>query len=647
MEQGRPNPEELLKAVQHEEESVKKGRLKVFLGMAAGVGKTYAMLEDAHKLQDDGVDVVVGIVNTHGRVETESLLIGLSEVPPKVIEYRGASFQELNLEAVLERKPDCVLVDEFAHTNIPGSRHLKRWQDVVEILDNGIDVATTINVQHIESLKDVIETITGVVIHETVPDSVLEGATFIEVIDLTPTELLQRLHEGKVYLGTQAKIAIAHFFQEDRLTALREIALRFAATKVDHDLRGMVSTIGRMGIWRPRERLLVAISHSPHSKTLIRATRRLAFTLDAPWIAVHVDNGKELEEQEACSLSQNLELARELGAEIITTQESDIVSGIERIARQKAVTQIILGRPPPARFFGFERRFHLLDHLATECSDIDLHVIRQMPQADATKRKKIRLTFGAITSYLYVIASIVLMTVISSFLVSYIGYKVVGFIFLLGILFLSLVFKKGPVILASILYGLIWDYFFIPPVKTFIISSDEDVFLLVLYVLTAVSTGILSDRERTQKEMLTKREETAEALYEIVREIASNPSSQKIVGSVTSRLSLILKGSCEVLLKPPGSQLQLDAANAYDAKEKATAKWVFENVKEAGWSTSTLPMSQHLFIPLKGRNLTVGVLAFRPTSNQPLTTEEKNFLYTAGQQLAYYLERSYLEEQKE
>lgn len=640
-EEERPNPDELLKAVTHEEMSAKRGQLKVFLGMAAGVGKTYAMLENAHKMQNEGRYVVVGIVNTHGRIETEALLKGLTVLPCTQIAYKGATFEELDLDKILVLKPDIVIVDELAHSNIPGTRHPKRWQDVKELLDNGIHVVTTLNIQHIESLKEVIETITGITIRETVPDSILENSDYIEMIDLTPQELLIRLKEGKVYLGDQAEIARVHFFQEDRLTALREIALRFAAEKVDHDLRSMVSTVERANGWKPRERLLVAVSHSPHSQRLIRTTRRLAFQLNAPWIAAHVDTGVGLEPDDAETLAKNLTLARDLGAEVVTTQDPDVVAALERIARQKQVTQIIAGRSPKKPLFGLWKRKSIVDRLATDCADIDIHIIRQAPSERMYKGKKAkRRTKEA--PYVQIFAWVILFTALNLFLDPYVGYKIVGFLFLVGISILSLFYTKGPVFFGAILYGLIWDYFFIPPIGSFVITHDEDSVLLALYMITAIMTGILTDRARSHREMLVKREEASHALYEIVRHIASSPKSHEIVEAVKAQLEAVLNGHVKFVIKKPENGL--DFGSETNPKEQATATWVFENGKEAGWSTETLSASKSLYIPLKGYKEIVGVLTFRPSSADLLTVQEKNFLYSAGQQLAYYLERRFTEE---
>ena len=304
MNEDRPDPEALLQVIKLQEEKNKGGILKIFFGMSAGVGKTYTMLEDAQQRKAEGVDIAIGLVNTHGRKETDALTVGLSIIPEKSVNYKGSIFTELDIDAILKRRPQIVLIDELAHTNVPGSRHTKRWQDVIEILEAGIDVYSTLNVQHIESRKDVVEEITGIAIRETVPDSILERASQIELVDITPIELLKRLKEGKVYLGPQSEIAAKNFFQVDRLTALREIALRITAEKVDHDLHVLLPSQERTGLWKTSERLMVAVSPSPHSQRLIRTARRYAYVLNAPWIAMHVDDGRKLSELENENLAE-------------------------------------------------------------------------------------------------------------------------------------------------------------------------------------------------------------------------------------------------------------------------------------------------------------------------------------------------------
>lgn len=642
----RPAPEDFLNAIKREESDQNRGRLKIFLGMAAGVGKTYHMLEEARALHNEGIDVVVGIVDTHGRAETAALLNGLKNVPPKAIKYRDKEFYELDLDAILSLRPKVVLVDELAHSNIPGTRHAKRWEDIIEILDNGIDVYTTLNVQHIESLRDVVEGITGVSIRETVPDSIIEKAAHIQLVDLTPDKLLQRLKEGRVYLGDQSRIASLNFFQKDRLTALREVVLRFTAEKVDHDLHGMVPAFQREA-WRAREKLLVAVSHSPHSQKLIRTARRIAFRLDAPWIALHVNDGTILKESDHNQLEKNLALARELGGEVITTNDPDIGDAIQRVAQQRSVTQIIIGRPPEKSWLDFFRRTSLLDTLARECSDIDVHVIRQDKPSASRKKLSAISSQESLKPYFTVFFWVALISGICWYLEPLMDLTVVGVIFILGILSLSLFFRKGPIFFAAILFAVIWNYGFVSENMRFDVGFNTETALLILFFLTAIVTGVLVDRAREYKEMLAKREESAQALYEVLRSIVSSQSSEDMIKSVTEKLGKLLNGQFEILIKKFDGSLSLEEEGSVlvsEAKEKGVATWSFENGKEAGWSTSTLPMAKNLYIPLKGSHEIVGIVVFRPNTYRLLTTEQKNFLYTVGQQLANFLERTLSEE---
>ncbi|MDB6022191.1 MAG: kdpD, partial [Pedosphaera sp.] len=371
----RADPDQLLEAIQRQEGQQKRGKLKIFLGMAAGVGKTYAMLEAARKQQSLGVDVVIGYVETHGRKDTDALTVGLPVIPRKHIEYRGVTLSEMDVDAVLARKPKLALVDELAHTNAPESRHPKRYQDILELLDAGIDVYTSLNVQHVESRAQTVEEITGSTMHETVPDSVLDMAE-IELIDISPEDLLRRLDEGKVYLPDRAAVAMVNFFREGNLTALREMALRLAAERVGQDVRDYMQVMQIQGPWKTGHRLLVAVSPSPLSAQMVRWTRRLADSLDAQWTAVHVESSKALSEADQARLTKNLELARELGAEVIATADDDLVRGVLRVARQHNATQIVVGKPAHndlRRFFGGGS---LLRRLVAESGDIDIHVVR-------------------------------------------------------------------------------------------------------------------------------------------------------------------------------------------------------------------------------------------------------------------------------
>ena len=374
-EDNRPNPDALLAAIQKDEAEKKRGKFKVFLGMAAGVGKTYAMLRAGQRALREGVDIVAGYVESHGRKETDALLVGLPIIPRRKVDHRGVTLEEMDLDAILARRPKLALVDELAHTNVPGSRHAKRWQDVMELLDAGIDVYTSMNVQHAESRVDTVRQITGSTVQETVPDSVLDGAE-MELIDLPPEELLKRLDEGKVYMPERAELAMMNFFREGNLTALREMALRLAADHVGQDVHDYLQAMQITGPWQSGHRLLVAVSPSPFSQQMIRWTRRLADNFDCPWIAVYVDQPQPLGEAAQERLTQHLALARELGAEVITTADSDLAQGILRVARQQNVTQIVVGKPGGDGVLDWFAGGKLLRRLVRESGHIELHIVR-------------------------------------------------------------------------------------------------------------------------------------------------------------------------------------------------------------------------------------------------------------------------------
>jgi two-component system, OmpR family, sensor histidine kinase KdpD len=635
---------ETQREIQNSASKREKGRLKIFLGMAAGVGKTYAMLEAAQKKRQENVQVLVGIVNTHGRPETAKLLANLEFLPEKVIRYKDKDFKELDVDEVIAQRPQLVLIDELAHSNIPGSKHLKRWQDVIEILDAGIDVYSTLNIQHIESFKDIVEGITGIKIRETVPDLMLDRASSIACVDITPAELLERLREGKVYTGDLSEVALRNFFQEDRLTALRELALRCTAEVVDVELHELIKAIQRGKGWKPRERLLVAVNHRPYSQQLIRTARRLSFALHAPWSVVYVDTGVSLDDEESAMLSKNLALARELGAEVITTQDIDIAQGIQRVAEQKNITQIIAGRSLRKKF-----KRSPVDKLTKISSGIDVHIIRQTALYPQKKKiiKKQAIKKETL-SYLHILFWTLLLSVLGALVQPYVGYKIIGSIFLLSILVFSLFFKSGPILFSAVLFALIWDFYFIPPEESFKIPATEDIVVFIVFLITASIIGIQSNRVRIRQELIRKKEQSTQAIYEIVREISAAPTSQDLGRAVKEKLGTILQGQCDIIFKKGEGGLDFSGASLIfeDEKEKAVASWVYENGKEAGWSTATLPLAKNLYIPLQGFKDVVGVLGFRPAIDKPLLPEETNFLYTVAQQLANFMERKYSEEKE-
>ena len=647
---NRPDPDELLSAIKREEASAQTGSLRIFFGMSAGVGKTYAMLRAAQDKRLEGVDVVVGIVETHGRAETQRLLEGLTVIPRQDIVYRDVSLQEMDIAAILNRHPQIVLVDELAHTNVPGSRHNKRWQDVLEILSAGINVYTTLNVQHLESRKEFVEQITGITIRETVPDTILEQASQISLVDITPTELLQRLKEGKVYLGERAETAANNFFKEDKLTALREILLRITAEAVSDKLDNLSSAEGRAERYHTAERLMVAVSHSPHSEDLTRATRRIAFSMDAPWYAVHVNTGEALNDEDSNRLAHNLSLAQELGGEVISVTDVDVVGALARVARQRNATQLIVGRPQKRSFRDIFRGGTLIDRLSKETDSFDIHVLKPVRQASASRRRSGNSSDTTpLLNYWLVLWVIVAAGLLGTFVEPLIGYRAVGFVFLMAVLTAGLFMSIGPTIFASLLAASAWNLFFIPPRFTFVISQPEDVAMCLSLLVTALITGILTTRIRRREQLLRKQEQETTILYEIARKISAFGDRIKLAEVTSGELERLLKGKIGIALKTlDGSLAHVGDGDSLfwmtSDKEWEVARWAYEHRSEAGWSTNTLPGSTAWFIPLNGPTEVVGVLAFRPEKNTPLSQRETSLLKAVARQLSVAAERELFQE---
>lgn len=650
MSEMRLDPDELLKVINKDNEVKNSGKLRVFLGMSAGVGKTYAMLRAAHQKQNEGFNVIIGIVETHGRVETANLLDGLEIIPKKVIKHREKNLEEMDLEKILSLRPDLVVVDELPHTNIPGSRHEKRYQDVLEILDAGIDVYTAINVQHLESRKDIVETITGIRIRETVPDSILERASLVELVDIAPSELIKRLKDGKVYLGDKATEAANKFFKEDKLTALRELALRMTAERVDRDLQRF--TVARdESPWQTNERLLVAVSHSPYSEKLIRATRRIAYSLEAPWIALYVDTGVQLSDMDQSQLARNLNLARELSAEVITTTDTDLPTAITRISRQKNVTQVLVGRPTRRWFRDFFEGGPLLDRLVRESLEIDIHIIR----TDEVKLKRPSLlselslyrTNTGLFKYYNTLWFLLGISFLGFLLEPVIGYRAIGFIFLLGILAVGMFGSIGAVLLSAIISAVVWGICFIPPKYSLIITQPDDMILCFSYFVVAMTLGFLTNRIRLHEKLVLDRQNKTDFLYESLKDIASSETKEDLIRKVSSRVEELFKGDCAVIIKDKDGNLDFKVVNGYSSElkenERAVALWTFQKQKTAGWSTDTLMQTNSMYIPLQGANENIGVFIFRPSNpNRKFAPDQENLLYTIIGQLGVALERNLL-----
>ncbi|MGA2246703.1 MAG: sensor histidine kinase KdpD [Verrucomicrobiota bacterium] len=635
----RPNPDALLAALQTETARTRRGRLKVFLGMCPGVGKTYAMLEAAQRELKNGRDLVIGYVETHGRKETDALTEGIPVVPRKNMDYRGMALTEMDLDAVLARHPQLALVDELAHTNAPGSRHPKRWQDVNELLDAGFDVFTTLNVQHLESRADTVRQITGAEIRETVADSILDGAD-IELVDLPPAELITRLREGKVYLPERAASAAQNFFRESNLTALRELALRLAADHVSADTQEFYRAQANAGPWKTGHRLMVAVSASPLSESLIRWTRRMADSLKCPWLAVHVENSRPLDESAQARLARNLAAARTLGAEVIDTADENLSRGLLRIARQGNVSQIIVGKPAAGNLLEWHRAGKLLRELTRESGDIDLQVVRAEKSGAPPARAPWRWRPDPDWKQ-YAIAAGVLAVVggLNAALAQATGPRVPGFVFLLAVVLLALFLGRGPVLFAGAASALAWNYFFLPPKFTLIISSTEDGVLFGLYFVVALVLGQLVARIRAQEMAERLREERASALYQLTRELAQAGTRDEVVWQLVAEVNRVFRAAVAVVL-PAQNALAAhpDSSLTLSDKEQHVAEWAFLNRQAAGRFTDNLPGAENIHLPLATERSTLGVLSLNlPDKNLPLA--RRDLLEAYARQAALVLDR--------
>ena len=647
MSDARPDPDALLARVQEEEARKRRGKLKVFFGAAAGVGKTFAMLEAARQRREDGIDVVVGYVELHGRAETEALLAGLEVLPRRTLEYRGAALQELDLDAALTRRPALILIDELAHTNAPGCRHAKRWQDVVELLDAGIDVYTSVNVQHVESLNDVVAKITGVVMRETVPDSVFEQADELELIDLPPDDLLQRFREGKVYVPGQAQEAVQNFFRKGNLIALRELALRATAARVDAQMRLYRRDHAIEGVWPTAERVLVCVGPTPYSARLVRAAKRMADQLGAEWIAAFVETpaALRLPGDARDRVTQTLRLAESLGGQTITLSGTTMSEAILDYARDRNVTKIVVGKPSRTLW----QRILLgsiVDALVLGSGDIDVYVISGTREDGGTPATPRRRTLPSdMTAYAQALAAVAVTTAAAWLMAPVSELSNVVMVYLLGIVIVAMRTGRGPSLLAAVLSVAAFDFFFVPPYFTFAVSDARYLFtFLVMLIVSLVISG-LTVRTRAQADAAEHRERRTAALYAMSRELAGTRGTDALlvigvrhVSEVfNSRVAVVVPNGDGSLLPWAGGHLELDA------NELGVARWVYEHRQPAGLGTATLPGAAALYVPLPGSAGPVGVLGVRPSDTGAFDSPERlHQLEAFASQIALALERARL-----
>jgi two-component system sensor histidine kinase KdpD len=657
----RPDPDALLARVQREEAATRRGRLKIFLGAAAGVGKTYAMLSAAREQRADGTDVVVGIVETHRRKETEALIEGLEILPRREIPYRGVALQEFDLDGALARKPRVLLLDELAHSNAPGSRHAKRWQDAEELLDAGIDVYTAMNVQHIESLNDIVGQITGVRVWETVPDRVFDEADEVELVDLPPDELLERLAEGKVYMPEAAENAVKNFFRKGNLMALRELALRRTAERVEAQMRDYRRDHAIGTTWPVAERVIVAVGPGPHAERVIRAGRRIATRLGAPWTALYVETPRlqRLPEEERDRILRSLRLAEALGGESVTLGGGDAAAEIIAYARARNASRLVVGREPR---LGWRRLLPLsvADRLLDAAAGIDVQVVTGDNDEAAPAARALLATtrthLGVVdprrrrwAGYAWGAAAVAACTAIAWIMQPYFQITNIVMVYLVGVVVVAARIGRGPSILASVLGVLTFDFFFVPPAFTFAVSDTEFIVTFVVMLVVGIIISNLAAALRTQARIAGYRETRTASLYAMSRELAATEEVEPMLRIAVTHVAQVFEAQAVVLLPDANGKVRLprgaSQTGSLHAADLAVAQWVFDHGDRAGLGTDTLPSATAHYVPLPGSEAAIGVLALEPANPRRLfIPEQQRLLDTFASQIALALERARLAE---
>lgn len=649
-EPTRPDPDRLLSQASDRT----RGKLKIFFGACAGVGKTYAMLQEAQRLRQQGLDILVGVVETHGRQETAALLEGLAIQPLKRIQHRSRTVQEFDLDAALARRPALILMDELAHSNAPGSRHPKRWQDVDELLNAGIDVFTTVNVQHLESLNDVVGGVTGIQVRETVPDPFFDAADEVVLVDLPPDDLRQRLHEGKVYIAGQAERAIEHFFRKGNLIALRELALRRTADRVDEQMRVWRDNQGLEKVWHTRDAILLCIGHGSGNEKLVRTAARLAARLGSAWHAVYVETPRlhRLPEKSRRAILSALRLAQELGAETATLAESEEEKALLRYAREHNLGKIIIGRRNRRRWWNHET---FAERLARHAPDLDLLIVALDDKSLASEPKasdarpfteKWRIQIRGCLVALLLCA---LITLVANQWLSAFDAANLVMVYLLGVVVVALFYGRWPSVLATVINVISFDLFFIAPRGTLAVSDVQYLLTFAVMLTVGLVIGNLTAGVRYQARIARYREQRTRHLYEMSKALAVGRSAQDIavtserfIDSTFHARSLMLLPDEHGKLLPP-----VDTANI-SAWDEAIARWSFDNAQPAGAGTDTLPGVPYQILPLRTAHKTHGLLIVEPSSlRQLMIPEQQRLLETFTLLIASALERLWLTKSEE
>jgi two-component system sensor histidine kinase KdpD len=648
----RPDPEALLALAEREDRKRRRGRLRVFFGAAPGVGKTYAMLTEGFTQQAEGRDVLAGVVETHGRGETEALLAGLELLPRRAVEYKGHELSEFDLDGALARRPALVLVDELAHTNAPGSRHEKRWQDVLELLDHNIDVYATLNVQHVESISDVVAQITGIPVRETVPDSVLEQAEELVLVDLTPDDLLKRLREGKVYVPRQAEAAAKNFFRTGNITALRELALRVVADRVNTEVCVYRQGQAIKTTWPTSGKLLVCVGPSPTSARLVRAAKRMAAAQHAQWVAAYVETQPlSPSDPRHNQVVQNLRLAESLGAEVVTLSGRSITEEILTLARTKNVATIVIGKPVRQKLLDVVLGSPV-DELIRKSAEIDVQVIRgdDPARGEAAGPKADRRDAAApdLRGYAWSLAVVAVCSAVCFAMYPFFELANLIMVYLVGTMYIASRHGQGPGLLSSGLGVLCFDVFFVPPRFSLAVSDTQYLFTFAVMFVVALVMSRLTAHVQQQARAARAREARTQVMLALSRELAGTRGTEKLLRIATRHISELFR--CRTLAFLPDAEgrlrVRVGDAEAFRATHKgeSVAAWVFANGQPAGLGTSTLPTNGALYVPFAGLKGTLGVLGLRPETEGALfSPEQTHMIETLARQVALALEVERLE----
>lgn len=647
MTEKRQSPDALLQRVQEKERKDKRGKLKIYLGAAPGVGKTYTMLHDALEKRHHDLDVVIGIVESHGRKDIEEELAKFEVIPRKCVNYRDKMCMELDLASILQRQPGLVLIDEMAHTNPPGMVHAKRWQDINEVLDRGIDVYTTLNVQHIESLKDDVSQIIHAPIKETVPDSIIELADTIELVDLPPEELLKRLQEGKVYFPEQAALAKEHFFRMGNLIALRELALRTTAERVGADVLLYRQGEGIKQIWPVKDKILVCVGTKPESLKLIRAAKRIATSLHSDWVAVFVDTPVlQSSPSRRNTAIQNLHLAETLGAETHVLTGFDVVQEIVSFAHEQNVTQIMIRKQIASRWLNWVRR-SLADEMVRQSGEIDVYIMTSHSSSAKVVDKSKTPVRASLKAYLCASGVVLLATLFNVLLSEHLGPANVILVYMLTVMVVAFQCMRGPAIFASLLSIVAYDFYFVPPYRSVVLGHLDYVIPLLVMLVMTQTISYLTIMMRRQEELARQNQHETRALYTLSRQLNATRGVDALLTLGSRYIGNVF--NCDVMALLPKKnrlEIRLNARGKMhiDEKEMGIAQWVFEMGQVAGLGTDTLSFSKALYMPLSASRGCVGVLRIQPKTDQLLIHEQMGLLESCVNQLALALEVERLQE---